>query len=91
MIARSFGPCQPAWTEQSDVGRYFSQMHQSPFSWGMAQTYQKLEDKKNWGVAERERDRDRERDREKERQTDRERQREREREREREKEKFCIV
>ena len=29
-LAKSFGPCQPAWTAQADVGRYFSQMRVAP-------------------------------------------------------------
>ena len=26
-IAKNFGPCQPAWTAQADVGRYLLQMY----------------------------------------------------------------
>ena len=31
VIAKSFGPCQPARTAQTDMGRYISQCHQAPF------------------------------------------------------------
>ena len=30
-MAKSFGPCQPERNAQADMGRYFSQVHKTPF------------------------------------------------------------